>query len=1152
MAYSVNGKVFTDHPLMDEIAHAAKIIISKIVVKNDILANDCEVEDCADAVEVFLMIKNGTISFSVFPFTPEILAAFGYDSAKIRAIIRDKNIVPEGKRDELLQFACNYFLEHYEEKNNYYRMLMGIPAYDSDGEFDIYINQSYLPKNYKKEVDFSRPIHLMDNNVIRILQTTGGIDRLLSEYRGSNYSYLRFLGSCSIDLYKARTAKKFQILYFPTVENLIQNRFIELYNLNRDIYLKRTYSIAYGYDSDHYEQMMIFMILSQTFNDLIVDVPEWYIRRDIFDLRSVEYFLEAYGVAYYKIIPLKYQVRIVKNLNKLIKYKSSNKNFEDILEIFALKNTSIYKYYLFKKRLVDSFGNYIGGDDEEKKFELEFVQAKINESYDDYIKDLIYRTQYDVITLQDKYWDGQNEHSLVKSNHLARDFTIEGTKYMSIEYRISLSEYLFQMQYFVGLIMDSRLDSNDITIGIPSIESDVEFRLSDLFLFLCLLTLNHDECSTDIIRPGTPPKLLYSKYRMLNGGFPSTAENKYKENIDGYTAMHSSTNQYENIDGKYADDSNEIADYVINKKVPKPSFEKYDDIDGGYSYTHEEEYDDLYSVNGGNKQCGYLHADGGSSVEYSEIRSIEYFYDWMKKYMPEYFIEYYDKVYGFNPNVDLKKLEEDIAKRHSEYQFDNGFTLEELGVDKYIIPTKASTIDELTNIYFTNKECYDNLKEKMVYRSDDRNEFRTMNYVFQELFTKQFDYGGYQINNGTVDAKKLEEVLEDRDYILYTTYLKIISEQNLEVRQDNIRSIMGDVIGTLEYYLSHEGLEYIFAFTTINSFSALIKYIYLIINFFKSYKVYFLDPFITYLADDRLENSVVGRDTITEKKLIYWKWDKEFKHDVQNYKVYFDFEEKYRNEIMEAVDIYGRFDPIPEDDYDYNGMYADTENSEEQYKDADGGYADDYSCIPYIMLNGGSASGGRINLWDLDGAGAKEMLDEYVIVDGGYSLHEEDYRTDYWAKAFSYILDGGSASTNQFLSRTIHVKVIDKQVESSIRVSKLSGNKLVVKEDGLYLSEEWASWEDFEEFRDSVDNTFDYFTQTYNDLLEVIEISSDLEILDKKIDTEISNILSNMKLFVSYMDGNSFEKSLTDYVDAGVKRLYDEFYMFSPYNWGSF
>ena len=38
MAYSVNGKIYTDHTLMDEIVDCCKTIFKGIVVKNDVLA----------------------------------------------------------------------------------------------------------------------------------------------------------------------------------------------------------------------------------------------------------------------------------------------------------------------------------------------------------------------------------------------------------------------------------------------------------------------------------------------------------------------------------------------------------------------------------------------------------------------------------------------------------------------------------------------------------------------------------------------------------------------------------------------------------------------------------------------------------------------------------------------------------------------------------------------------------------------------------------------------------------------------------------------------------------------------------------------------------------------------------------------------------
>ena len=1074
MSYKVNGKVYTDHALMDEIVYNCKIILNDIVIKNDVLANSKEDPLYMDEVEVFMMIKSGTINFSYFKFSKDILKAFGYSDRAASSILINKNNVPEEDRDRLVEFASNYVLDNYEEKNDYYRTLSGLPPYGTN-EYNVYISET--PAGYDKPVDFSRPVHEFDDDLLAVLQVSGKIDDLIDIYKGSNYSYLRFLGYRRIDIYTARKAGKYDILYMPAVEDLVQNRFIELYDINKTMYLNRTYSEAYAYSSDHYEQIMILMILAQTFNDIIVEVPEWYIRRDIFDIRSVQYFLESFGVAFYKIIPLKYQIRIVKSLNKLITYKSSNKNFSDILEIFSLKNTSIYKYYLYKKKLFDGSNGY----------DLEFIQTKINESYDDYINDLIYRTPYDDLTYEDKYWDGEDTHEYIKKMHLERDFTIEGTKYMSLEYKISMSEYLFQMQYFLGLLLDSSIDIDDIKIRIPSLENNVNFRLSDLFIFLFLLTLAYNNSDTDIIRPK-------------------------RKDIDNYNE----------------------------------EFKKYYDHNGGYSNTPEYLYDT--QLNGAKNGYSYLAADGGSNVDYSEIRSIEYFYDWMKEKFPELFKFSKEKVYGFNTKVSLEDIEEVISRRHSEYQFDHGFTLEELGVDNYIIPDKISTIDDLVTIYNNNKECYDTLKNKMVYDSDDRNEFKVLNYVFEQLFTKEFDYNFYKVNDK--DVNSLDEILKERNFILYTKYMRFMAEKNLETRQDNIRDLMNDIINTLEYYLSYEGLDYIFSFSSISSFFSLVQYMHLMIKFFKSYKVYFLDPFVTYVADDRLENFSGGLDAIAEKRLVYDKWDKSFSTDNNKVISKHKFEEHYREEcIMEVLDVYGHFEGEPDDDYDYDGMYASTNA---RYKDADGGKADDKSCIPYIMLNAGAASEGEINLWDLNGAGALEMKNTFVDIDGGYPFDYEETRTDYWNSAFKYIIDAGSASMNEFISKSIHTIIKDKQVSSEVRISKTQGNKLIVKDDGIYLEQIWTSQEDFNEFKDMFNGAYFGNIDKLKNGLDTVIIASSKELLDQRVKGCVDDTLSNMRRFVKYTDNDTLMKMAKEYTDLSITKLYEEFYGYNPYEWELF
>ena len=1039
MATTINGKVYTSHPLMDEIVYNCKIILKNIVVKNDVLANDYEDESFLSRVEAYMMVKVGNAVFASFPFEEDMLKAYGYSISEINAILINRNNVPVEERDDLLQFCCNWLLENYEEENNYYRSLYGLPPYGTD-EYNIYIDESYFPSNYKKELDFSKPIHEFDNVSINVLKINGKIELLKEKYKGFNYSYINHLGDLKIDPYKARTAGKYDILYIPKTESAINDRFNELYNYNKDIYLKRTYSEAYSYGSEYYEQYIIISIIAQTFNDMIVDTPEWYIRRDIFDLRSVQYFLESYGVEYFKEIPLKYQIRIVKNLNKLIKYKSSNKNFDDILEIFDLKGTSIYKYYLYKKRKTDVNGKYVNIGANKDKYELEFVQSKINESYDDYIKDLSYHSSYDSITKEDKYWDGEDNHEYVKNLHLSRDFTIEPTKYISLEYKTSISEYLFQMEYFMGLVLDSKINISSIQVAIPSIETGINFELDNLFLFLCLLTFGYNNLNTTIRRPNI---------------------------IDG----DSITNEISGLDK-------------------------------------------------------------------------DYLYDWMKHSMSEMFTEENDRVIGFNSSVNIEEIKEVISNRHSAYQFDNGYTLEDFGVEKFNVPNEITSFEELTDTYFNNKECYDNLCKIITEEIDNNDKYRTAVYIFKQLFTKQFDYDSYKVEGN--DVTRLEETLQEKNYILYEKYNKIMSETNMEARQDNIRAMMNDIVNTLEYYLSDEGLDYVFSFTTVSSFQSLLRYIYLMINFFKSYKSYFLDPYITYKMDNKVENNATAYDTIKEKKLIYHdRRDKLFSRDNVRIIGQYLVNSSLKDNMLELLDISTYFDPDPEDDYDYDGLYPDTDES---FKDADGGGVEEG--IPYIMLNGGDPQLGMI-VWDLNGSDPNDV-ENSLELNGGYVDDLEEYRTDYWRTAYKYIVDGGAPSTNQFISKSTILRIIDNQISIDARISTIAGNKLVIMDDGLYLKQIWVDQKTFDEFEEEYKVTLDEFTATYNKLLKTIIIAGDEEALDKFIVESVDDVLKYMRKYVSYMKDDAFENSLNEYVDQGVDLLYENFEDFSPYKWEKF
>ena len=1100
MSYTVNDKVYTEHPIMDEIVYNCKIILSNIVVKNDVYANSFETQESVDNAEYYALIKEGKMQFSYCPFTYQALKAYGYTPDQIITYLADRNNIPEDQRDSLVAFCSNYFIEHFEETNNYYRSFMGLPPYGTN-KFYIYLTEANFPPNFDTSVvDFSVPLHEQPLNIISVLDSSGEIERIRSNYSDSfSYSYLRYLGYKALDDYSMRKADKWEIMYIPSCEMMVKDKFIQLYNYNRAIYLRRFYQEAYSVNNQHYENIMIINLLSQTFADMIVDVPEWYIRRDIFDTRSVQYFLESFGVAYYKEIPLKYQIRIVKNINKLIKYKSSNRNNEDILDIFDADEANIYKYFLYKKRAVNPMtGRYIVSDDPEEAYELKFVKVKLGDNYDDYIRNNSYLFDYDTLTLLDKWWDGEDDHDYIKHEHIVRDFTIEGTKYMGLDYTIQLEDYLFQVMYFLGLLIDSRIDTNfgDMKISVPSLQETASFNISDLFLLLILLSYSYDEMN-DIVRrpedvedPKTEPEPEFAFYEIYDGGYAFTRD--YDIDLD-----------------------------ARGPSAPSRPYQTYADL--------------------------ALGIDGGSSVFYSEIPSRLVYLDWMKPRMPEMFVMTNHTEYGFNPEVDLNEIKEVIGHRHSSFNFEKGYTLEDLGVENFIVPTAITSIDELMNVYNTNKACYNNLVEKLN-TAQTNDDFRVYEYVFNSLFTKKFDYelykdNGYEMNN-------LSELLKQRDYVLYTIYQSINSEINIETRKDNIRSIIADIVGTLEYYLTDDGLNYLFSFVSSYTFQDLIRYIYLMICFFKSYKVYFLDPQVTYVTGCKIDYSGRPRDALRTVKEHSEHFDKTNIHDNVLITEIMGCEENALSGLLkEVVDIYSIFSPDPDDDYDYNGMYADTDYTER--KEADGGYADPKSCIPYIMLNAGPAQGGRIDLWDLNGSYAKDKLNT-VDVNGGYPLDLSSFRKDYYGSMFRYIIDAGSASTNSFMTRSSRTRVIDRAISTDILISKADYNMIETKEDGIYLKDIWVDWTDFHEVADDQWEFINSTTNRYNELNSIIDLIDDPDDLDAWIRENRDILLDPMYKLLEYdPDYGMITRKMHEYTEKSIEDLWNEFYAMDPMqSWG--
>lgn len=481
------------------------------------------------------------------------------DPITLNACVNDRRRIPEKYRSAAAKAMAAEFIDCYVEENSYYRMLSGLPNWTESytvklndltvrsepngysrivGEIpqDTKINVSkmygkwyyvtqpgpknttiiegwvdnttaylegdnfdYVPDGWTPpdgiSIDITKPIHLMDKSEALLLDRYGVLDELIDE-DPVNRQYMFHLGKKSISTYFARRANRFDVLYTPTIDSdAIEQMYRDKLDANKFYVLRTVYSEAFKYNSDYYDNFIAVLIVLTTVIDIISRVQEFIARKEIFDIRSIQYLFKAYGVPFFKEIPMKYQIAMVKNLHTLLKYKSTSVCMVDICSLFGFDNIQVFKYYLLRDRKVDlTTGEYVvaedenGNEDIDEEYELKFLKLPLEDDLDDYIRVGGNYVDYDEITTGDATWDGGLDHDMVMKNILRKEFNFIRTKYISIDTTYDIAKMSAQISYFYNFLYDNVDLEENLKIEIPFIEAGKEFRVADVFTLLTVLT----------------------------------------------------------------------------------------------------------------------------------------------------------------------------------------------------------------------------------------------------------------------------------------------------------------------------------------------------------------------------------------------------------------------------------------------------------------------------------------------------------------------------------------------------------------------------------------------------------------------------------------------------------------------------------------
>lgn len=489
-------KVYSDNPYVDEMVYYTMQLGLNTTLKLQQQADAAETLEIIEAADTYIACIEGNVSigqFTEFPYevltsTTDANGRFygaGLPDSIARMLVKNPSKAKEMDKEtqnKIIAAMRIWYPEHYEEGNEYYRMLNGLPPKDQD---EIYVNPDVIDVS----VDCDIPLHKMDKGDISVLDSAGVLDDLYNE-DPKNRAYIKHLGKKKIDIYLARKARPFEPLYVPDIDSdSIREMYIDKLNANRTYTMRAVYSEAYKWGSDYYDNIMAIFIVMITMIDIISRVQEFITRKEIFDIRSCEYLFQSYGVEFFPEIPLRYQIAMVKNIHTLIKYKSTAQCMVDICSLFGFTNVQVFKYYLLKDRNIDlATGEYSMTGNNDEDFTLKFVKLPLEDDLDEYIRKGSNHIDYDELTDGDPTWDGGLDHDFVKQEILKKEFNIVRTKYISIDTVYDIAKMSAEQTYFFNMLYDNFEKEELLQVRIPFIDGTHKFDLADSFSFLTALS----------------------------------------------------------------------------------------------------------------------------------------------------------------------------------------------------------------------------------------------------------------------------------------------------------------------------------------------------------------------------------------------------------------------------------------------------------------------------------------------------------------------------------------------------------------------------------------------------------------------------------------------------------------------------------------
>lgn len=493
-------------------------ILKSLTIKYSYLAEEAETTESQLAADEYLDAIDGKTDFdSYVDYTYDDMISVGITDYSIlsQAVAGDTSVIPVQYRQQLYEIRVAKIINNYVEKNNYYRMLNGLPDLEEDPKYYFYITES-MAENF--HIDRNIPVHMIQDYYNRL--NPGDGDYYISLIEGSGYikklyeanpdkKYLDFIGSNRIPIDKSRKAKNFQILLIRdiTIKQILYTEFTNIYEQCREYFINVVYNRSFRGFIDYYDQFIALCIMVMTIQQLVVKQMTLGIHREFFDIYALKMLYEVYGIPYNLNLDEESQQQIVRNLNLFVRDKATNKVIYNIAEALGFgSNFSIYKYYLSKQHKVDSFGvpifketqkfnDAIGAvetvPDYDAMYDVYFHKAELKDNnFVNTFNSAANTNGYTEIVEYDPYWwlDERTYERVWET-----EYNFVESKYLGLSVSYKITNMIFENIILMKLMISKEEELRGIRLTLPKLTSNVEIPVFDvIILLICLTAAKHN------------------------------------------------------------------------------------------------------------------------------------------------------------------------------------------------------------------------------------------------------------------------------------------------------------------------------------------------------------------------------------------------------------------------------------------------------------------------------------------------------------------------------------------------------------------------------------------------------------------------------------------------------------------------------------